>query len=90
MLDHEYKKLREAREPRSWPLTLLSFAVSLIVLAGIIATFKYVGHGGLIIFAVIIPAAFICLTFLMAGINGRKNVVKEAFDALLSIAVLWP
>ncbi len=90
MLDHEYKKLREARESRSWPLTILSFAVSLVVLAGIVATFKYVGHGGLIIFAVIIPAAFICLTFFAAGINGRKNIVKDTFEAVMSLMIWWP
>lgn len=82
MLDYEYKKLQEAKEPRSCLLTIICLVCSSLALVGIITVLKYVGHEGVIIFSVIIPTTIVFLILLFAGLNGRKSYIKNMIEVL--------
>jgi len=90
MLDHEYKKLHDKTLRRSWPLTIISAIAAILTVLGIVSVLKYLGRDGVIIFAVVIPAAICALVFVAAAINGRKETVKEAVSTVMRFAAWWP
>ncbi|HEX7484107.1 MAG TPA: hypothetical protein VF281_03055 [Candidatus Saccharimonadales bacterium] len=90
MLDHEYRqKERIRRYKRSWPLTIIAGILSGLVMLGIVAVWRYVGHDGFIIATVIVPAAICGLMFLLAALNGRRETFRDAFDAIFSLMYWW-
>lgn len=90
MLESEHnERMRKIRDKRSWPLTIITGALSLVIIAGIAAIWRYVGHDAFMVVATIIPLAVIALMLALAALNGSKRVFGEAYDAILSLLVWW-
>ena len=90
MLDHEYKRKTQPHlYTRSWPLTIFAGTLFALIVVGIVAVWRYVGHDGFIIVSVIIPAALCGIMFLLAALNGRRETIKDVFDAVLSLTYWW-
>lgn len=90
MLDHKYKAKQAAgRDKRNWPLTIITAFLCLFVTIGVVAVWRYVGHDGYIIVSVVVPTTVVALMLLLAAINGRTTVFKEACDAVLSLIFFW-
>ncbi|MDT4869572.1 hypothetical protein FQZ97_1046100 [compost metagenome] len=81
--------MRKIRDRRSWPLTIITGALSLIIIAGIIAIWRYIGHDAFMVCATIIPLAIIALMLAFAALNGSRRVFGEAYEAVFSLLVWW-
>lgn len=90
MLDHEYQRTIQTKNyKRSWSLTVIASILFVLVVAGIIGIWRYVGHDGFIIATVIIPAGLCGVMFLLAALNGRRKSLRDAFEVILSFVYWW-
>jgi hypothetical protein len=90
MQDHEYRrKIHPEAYRRNWVFTGVTTLLFLAVVWGIVATWRYVGHDIYIIGTVIVPAGIVALFLLIAAINGRKEVIKEAYASSLELIFWW-
>ena len=90
MLESEHReRMRQIRDKRSWPLTIITGALSLVITAGIVAIWRYVGHDIFIVCATIIPLALIAIMLTLAALNGSKRVFGEAYTAVFDLLVWW-
>jgi len=90
MLDYKYRrKTHPELHNRNWVLTIVSGLLFILVVSGIVATWRYVGHDLYIIGSVIIPASIIALLLIAAAINVRKYIVKNAFGGILELLFWW-
>lgn len=91
MLDYEHRrKLHPEKYRRSWPFTICTAILFLLVIVGIVASWRYLGHDLYVIGTVIVPASIVALLLLVAAINGRKQVVKETYAGILELIFWWP
>lgn len=90
MTDEEYrKKIHPELDTRSWPLTITTAVLFILVLVGIVASWRYLGHDLYIIGSVIVPASITAFLLLVATINGRKHVIKEFYAGILELIFWW-
>ena len=90
MLESEHnERMRKIRDKRSWPLTIFTGILSLVITAGIIAIWRYIGHDAFMVCATIIPLAIIALMLALAALNGSKRVFGEAYTAIFDLLVWW-
>lgn len=90
MLESEHnERMRKIRDKRSWPLTIFTGALSLVITVGIIAIWRYIGHDAFMVCATIIPLAIIALMLALAALNGSKRVFGEAYTAIFDLLVWW-
>ena len=90
MLDHEYRrKIHPENYSRNWTYTIICVVLFAIVGWGIVSAWRYLGHDPYTIGAVIIPASIVAIFLLLAAINGRKEVAKEAWAASLELLFWW-
>ena len=90
MLESEHReRMRQMRDRRSWPLTIITGTLSLIIIAGIIAIWRYIGHDAFMVCATIIPLAIIATILILAALNGSKRVFHEAYTAIFDLIVWW-
>lgn len=90
MLESEHnERMRKIRDKRSWCLTIITGALSLIIAAGIVAIWRYVGHDAFMVCSTIIPLGVIALMLAFAALNGSKRVFGEVYDAVFNLLVWW-
>lgn len=90
MLDYEYKRKTQPHlYKRSWLLTVVTGALSIAMILGIIAVWKYIGHDLFIVLTVIVPTSVCALVLLLATLNGRREVFKDAYETFLALLYWW-
>jgi hypothetical protein len=90
MLDHEYRKQQEQQiHSASWPIRLVFGVLALFIWSGVVAVWKFVGHDGYIIVAVIIPLAFLGVILSLAAFTANRRSTRDFVDAALSLIYFW-
>lgn len=74
---------------RSWPYTIVTAILFILVIGAMIASWRYLGHDLYIIGFVLVPTGLVAVMLLAAAVNGRKQVAKEAWAACLELIFWW-
>ena len=90
MLDHEYRKKREQQDSQaSWPARITFGILALFIWSGVAAVWKFVGHDGYIVAAVIIPLALIGTILSLAALTATRRSAREFVDSVLTLMYFW-
>lgn len=90
MLDHEYRKHQQQQVYKdSWPIRLVFGIIALFIWSGVVAVWKFVGHDGYIIAAVIIPLVILGIILSLAAFTATRRSTRDFVDAALSLIYFW-
>jgi NhaP-type Na+/H+ or K+/H+ antiporter len=90
MLDHEYRQKLRDSEKRDWVTTIATAVLAIVLVGLIVAMWKYIGHDPMIIISMMIPVAFLAIILILAAFNGRRSVIKRAWEVIAEAAWFWP
>ena len=90
MNTHEYRRKHHPEfYNRSWPLTISSLALALIVVWGMILAWRHLEHDIFLILAIMLPAGFVVFILGSAALNGSKRAIREAIGGILELVFFW-
>ena len=90
MLEHEYKAQQDkVYNVRSWPVTITAIILSALIIIGIVATLRYVGHDLYIVLTIILPMTITAILFALIALDGRKKQARDILDSIISLIYFW-